>query len=151
MWVLVEKAARTLTLTDGSREVLKARIGLGKTPVGAKREQGDQRTPEGVYRLCMTKENGKYGLSLGLTYPNAEDARRGYAEGRIDEPTLRAVEAAANEGRRPPWGTALGGEIYLHEGDTDTDWTAGCIALRHEDMAALFAYRQQIEAVEIQP
>ena len=73
------------------------------------------------------------------------------AQGVIDKPTLCAVEAAVAQGRRPPWGTPLGGEIYLHEGDVAADWSAGCISLAAEDMAVLYAYRSQIEDVEIRP
>lgn len=151
MRVQIEKAARRLTLWDGARAIGEARVALGREPVGAKRLNGDGRTPEGVYRICLIKERGKYGLSLGLDYPNEADARRAFCEGMIDRPTLMAVESALREGRRPPWGTALGGEIYLHEGPTDRDWTEGCVALSPADMAALFACRDRIEAVEILP
>lgn len=126
-------------------------MALGRDPVGPKRREGDGKTPEGVYHICLSKESGKYGRSLGIAYPNGHDARHAYTEGEISVEELRAVESAQADSRRPPWGTALGGEIYLHEGRTDRDWTQGCIALAPEDMAVLFAYREQIEAVEIKP
>ncbi len=151
MRVEIRKSLRQLTLWDGARPVLRARVALGREPAGPKRRAGDQKTPEGEYRICLARENGKYGLSLGLDYPNAADARLALAEGAIDATTLRAVETALAQGRRPPWGSALGGEIYLHEGPVDTDWTAGCVALEHEAMAALYALRGQIEAVVIYP
>lgn len=150
MRIVIWKAERCLTLTDDGRELLHARVALGREPVGPKLGEGDGRTPEGVYRICLAKENGKYGLSLGLNYPNAEDARAAFARGEIDRQTLDAVEAAVAEERRPPWGSPLGGEIYLHEGDVDRDWTQGCVALSPADMAVLWRYRGQIEAVEIQ-
>ena len=151
MRIVIEKERRLLRLLDGGAEVLRARVALGRQPVGPKRRAGDGRTPEGVYRVCLAKENGKYGLSLALSYPSRDDAARAFSEGAIDRETLQAVAAAEAEGRRPPWGTPLGGEIYLHEGPVDTDWTAGCVALRREDMAALFALRERVEAVEIRP
>ena len=151
MIVRIEKAARRLTLWDGERVIREARVALGREPVGAKRLRGDGRTPEGVYRICLVKEPGQYGLSLGLDYPNEADARRAFGEGVIDRATLEAVVSARREGRRPPWGTALGGEIYLHEGPTDRDWTEGCVALAPWDMAELFACRDRIEQVEILP
>lgn len=151
MRAVIEKSRRLLSLWDGGREILHARIALGREPVGVKSCEGDGKTPEGVYRICTVKENGKYGLSLGLTYPNAADARRAWGEGAIDLATLAAVETAIQERRRPPWGSPLGGEIYLHEGAVDTDWTQGCIALNKADMAALWACRNQIEDVEIRP
>lgn len=149
MRVLIDKKERLLRLLDGQREVLRARVALGRQPVGPKRREGDLKTPEGVYQICLAKENGKFGLSLGLNYPNAEDARLAYAQGAIDQLTLCAVQAAITEGRRPPWGSPLGGEIHLHEGQVDTDWTAGCVALLPQDMAALYRYRSLIEDVEI--
>ena len=149
MRILVEKAKRRLMLLNGERALLCARVALGCAPVGAKRLEGDGKTPEGVYRICLCKEQGKYGHSLGLDYPNAEDARRAYAQGMIDTATLTAVETAIRGGRRPPWGTPLGGEIYLHEGSVTADWTQGCIALTPEDMAVIWNWRGQIEAVEI--
>ena len=151
MRVIIHKAARELWLLEGERVALHARIALGSQPCGAKRREGDGRTPEGRYRICLVREAGKYGLSLGLNYPNAEDARLALAEGRIDADTCRKIEAADAEQRRPPWGSLLGGEIYLHEGDTETDWTAGCVALAREDMAMLFACHERIESVEILP
>ena len=151
MRVMIHKAARELRLLNGERVVLLARVALGSCPLGPKQREGDGKTPEGHYQICLTREAGKYGLSIGINYPNAEDARRALAQGRIDVGTCRAIEAAEAERRRPPWGSPLGGEIYLHEGDTDADWTAGCVALKREDMAALFAYRDQIQSVEILP
>ena len=151
MRILIQKSLRLLTLWQDDRALLCARVALGRNPVGAKERQGDLRTPEGVYQICLAKEQGKYGMSLALNYPNAEDARRGFETGLIDRFTWHAVADAVAAGRRPPWGSPLGGEIYLHEGDTHTDWTAGCIALTQSDMAVLYAYRSQIEDVEIRP
>ena len=149
MRVVVDKQARTLWLLEGARAVLRARVALGREPRGPKRCAGDGRTPEGVYQICLVKAAGKYGQSLGLNYPNAADARYAAAQGLIDTPTLAAIEAALSRGERPPWGTPLGGEIYLHAGGAQQDWTEGCIALDTADMAVLFAYREQITEVEI--
>ncbi|MEA4999412.1 MAG: L,D-transpeptidase family protein [Candidatus Limiplasma sp.] len=151
MRVVIEKSLRQLTLWDGEQALLRTRVALGRNPVGGKQREGDLRTPEGLYQICLAKEQGKYGKSLGLNYPNAEDAHRGFQSGQIDQTTLQAVVDAVAAGRRPPWGTPLGGEVYLHAGDVQADWTAGCIALAQEDMDVLFACRNQIEDVEIRP
>jgi len=151
MRVMIFKAARALCLLDGEQTVLRARVALGRCPAGPKQCEGDGKTPEGRYRICLMREAGKYGRSLGLNYPNAQDARLAFEQGRIDAETRRAIETAEVEERRPPWGSPLGGEIYLHEGDTAVDWTAGCIALAQEDMAVLYAHRYRIESIEILP
>lgn len=149
MRIVIEKSARRLTLWDGERLVLRCRVGLGREPVGPKEREGDGRTPEGEYRICLVKEAGKYGRSLGLSYPNEADARRARAQGRIDEQTLSAILRACAEGRRPPWGSPLGGEIYIHEGGSATNWTQGCIALDERNMDELFPLWERVETVEI--
>ena len=70
-------------------------------------------------------------------------------EGRLDAELLHLFEEAERETKRPPWGTSLGGEIYIHAGGSDRDWTAGCIALDEADMAKLFAITEHGDTVLI--
>ena len=150
MKIWIRKSIRRLTVVDDKQTVFSCRIALGSQPVGAKSAQGDGRTPEGRYFICLVKEAGKYGRSLGLSYPNEQDAQHAFIEGRIDERTLVNIQNACAENRRPPWGSPLGGEIYIHEGGTASDWTAGCIALDEKDMDALFPLWQQVGEVIIE-
>lgn len=149
MQIIIRKGARRLVLMNGETPVLACRAALGSEPEGAKRMQGDGRTPEGTYFICLVKENGRYGRSLGLSYPNPQDAQTAFGEGRIDQRTLLNIQAAHAQRRRPPWGSPLGGEIYIHEGGSAGDWTAGCIALDPPDMDRLFPYWPQVEEVLI--
>lgn len=149
--VLVEKAKRLLTLTRGGETLLTCRVGLGSCPTGRKRMQGDGRTPEGVYTVCLIKEQGKYGRSLGLSYPGREDTELALREGRIDLSTHQAIVSRLAAGERPPWGSPLGGEIYIHEGGAHRDWTQGCIALEAQHMDVLYAHWRDVEAVTICP
>ncbi len=151
MRILIQKAERTLSVWDGERCLYRCAVGLGRVPTGAKCAEGDGRTPEGSYRICLVKDPGKYGRSLGLSYPGLHDAEAGLARGAIDAPTYAAIAKAHAERRRPPWGTPLGGEIYIHEGGSHADWTQGCIALDARDMDAVFPHRDAIETVEIVP
>ncbi len=151
MVIRVSKKKRLLTLWDGEREIAACPIALGRSPTGAKERESDGKTPEGIYHICLVKENGRHGQSLGLDYPSPADADAALKQGRIDTRTHAVIVSAHQEGRRPPWGTPLGGEIYLHAGGVDRDWTQGCIALKEEDMARLFALRKMIERVEIRP
>ena len=99
MEVLIWKARRMLESRQEGRVLLRCPIALGREPVGPKEREGDGRTPEGTYYICLIKEAGKYGKSLGLSYPSPEDAARGFAAGRIDEGALDAVRRASR--RRP--------------------------------------------------
>lgn len=151
MKLVIEKARRRLTLYHQEAAVFSCRVGLGREPMGPKRAEGDGRTPEGRYFICLVKEAGKYGRSLGLSYPGPDDAQLALDEGRIDECTRENILLSHQQHRRPPWGSPLGGEIYIHEGGSLRDWTQGCIALDAADMDALFPYRDQMEEVLIVP
>ncbi len=149
--LLIYKKERRLSLLDDSgREVFPCPVGLGFAPLGPKEQEGDGRTPEGSYFICLRRETGKYGMALGVSYPNEDDAQRAFLAGRINEKTWTAITSANREYRRPPWGTALGGEIYLHGGGA-SDWTAGCIALSDEDMKNLFPLVEERDQVIIFP
>lgn len=136
MEIRIRKADRLLLLLDAEgREVFRAVIALGKCPVGPKKKAGDGKTPEGEYFVCL-KKLGKYGPSLGVSYPNESDALRNPKD--TDAALLARIRESALSMERPPWGSALGGEIYIHGGGTQSDWTAGCIALKDADARYLY-------------
>ena len=105
-----------------------------------------EKTPEGRYFVCL-KKRGKYGPSLGISYPSASDALRLGA----DENLLQCIREREAQGVRPPWGSFMGGEIYIHGGGTETDWTAGCIALEDADAETLYALCEEGTEVVILP
>ena len=131
--IVVRKGERRLYLIRNHTVWKDFAVALGSAPVGPKEREGDGRTPEGIYRVCLKKQ-GKWGPSLGISYPNRADALRCGA----DEELLRAIEAAEASGTRPPWGSALGGEIFIHGGGTARDWTGGCVALSDADAETLY-------------
>ena len=49
--ILIRKAERSLQIISDGRVLHEYRISLGRQPVGPKRQQGDQRTPEGIYTI----------------------------------------------------------------------------------------------------
>ena len=136
--VVVEKGARRLRLYAGGELVRVRRVVLGFEPVADKVRQGDGRTPEGDFQICMKNERSKFYLSLGLTYPNAEDAERGLRDGLITRAEHKSITRALAAGRCPPWNTALGGEVFIHGGGTSGDWTLGCVALENPEIKELF-------------
>jgi lipoprotein-anchoring transpeptidase ErfK/SrfK len=129
--VLVEKAGRRLTVYDGDRPVKAYRVDVGRSP-GDKHREGDMRTPEGTFYICVHNEHSKYTRSLGLSYPNIEDARRGLRDGLITRAQYNRIVEAIRDGRQPPWNTPLGGEIMIHGNSRNQpgkEWTAGCVGL----------------------
>ena len=134
MRIQIKKAARRLTLYDDeNKPAFTCAIALGRCPAGPKEREGDGKTPEGRYFVCV-KKIGKFGPSLGVSYPNERDALRANAP----EDLTTCIRERAERGERPPWGSFLGGEIYLHGGGAETDWTAGCVAMNGGDARTLY-------------
>jgi lipoprotein-anchoring transpeptidase ErfK/SrfK len=136
--IVVSKSKRQLVLYAGGEVVRTYRIALGKNPSDDKVRQGDRATPEGDFYVCVKNARSNFYLSLGLSYPNAEDAERGLRDKLITRAERDAIVRAIRNKRRPPWDTALGGEIFIHGGGTDGDWTWGCVALANTDIKELF-------------
>ncbi len=137
--LVVKKSNRSLELFDGDRLIKTYTIALGFSPDGDKEKQGDGRTPEGDFYVFTKNEKSKFYLSLGLSYPNIEDARRGLKEKIITQNEYDQIIKAVKEKKSPPQNTALGGDIYIHGGGTTSDWTWGCVALERENIKELFA------------
>jgi murein L,D-transpeptidase YafK len=131
--VLVEKAARRLTLyaADGSVVRVYRGIQLGWNPTGAKRFAGDGRTPEGHYRIDRGLEDSAYHLALHISYPSA-------------------VDVANARGRDP------GGAIFVHGQPNGMarpagDWTAGCIALSNSEIEEVWSLVGDGTPIDIAP
>jgi murein L,D-transpeptidase YafK len=74
--VVVSKKKREMALLRGESVLRTYRIALGREPVGAKRAEGDGRTPEGRYTIDWRNARSKYHLSLHISYPDAADVAR---------------------------------------------------------------------------
>ena len=149
--LVVLKAERRLELHQDGTVVKTYRIGLGNTPTGPKLRQGDGRTPEGTFYVCVKNPRSKFHRSLGLSYPTPADADRGLAEQLITPAAHAAILSAHRTRSTPPWDTALGGEIFIHGHGSGSDWTLGCIALDDAEMTDLYARVAKGTPVEIRP
>lgn len=134
--ILVEKAARKMTLFQDGTAVRIWPIALGFDPEGDKIREGDGKTPEGLFTIDRINPRSQFTLSLGLDYPQAEDRAR------------------AKAGGYDP-----GGDIMIH-GQPNAmpvgmkgkgDWTAGCIALINSQMRELWEVAGVGTKVEIRP
>ena len=94
---------------------------LGFAPTGHKTFEGDGKTPEGRYYIDRKNPNSQFYLSLGISYPNAQD---------------RAKAAAL--------GKSPGGDIFIHGTPAfstfgQDDWTWGCIAVSNHEMRRIYS------------
>ena len=71
--VVVDKAARRLTLMREGAVLAEYAISLGGAPAGHKQREGDERTPEGTYVIDWRNGQSIAHLSLHISYPNADD------------------------------------------------------------------------------
>ncbi len=127
---------------DNSQSCWKVALGVDQQgrPSGTmdKTQQGDRRTPEGWFRTS-DKPWSQYQDAILIHYPSTRHAQRALEEGRIQQGMLQKIALAELAGTPPPQDTVLGGEILLHGGGSQVDWTWGCIALNNNDLDELRA------------
>lgn len=136
--IVVLKSQRRLELSDGGELIRTYRIALGREPVGAKRQEGDLRTPEGRYVIDYRNENSAFHRALHISYP-------------------RPHEVAAARAR----GVAPGGLIMIHGLPNDApflgrlhrfaDWTLGCIAVTNDEIEEIWRVVPDGTPIEIRP
>jgi len=152
----VRKSERRLTAecVGGGRLVFP--IALAREP-GAKREAGDQRMPEGEYRIAGPARTSRFHLFIPFDYASRADADLALAEHRIDAQVHAAIAAAHAHGRMPPQDTPLGGALGLHgegvrwRGDLDLNWTLGCVAVSDRAIEQLARLLRRGTPVRIAP
>jgi murein L,D-transpeptidase YafK len=136
--IVVRKHDRKLELYSGKNLLKTYKIALGFNPEPDKEREGDGATPEGEFYVFVKNIKSAYYLSLGLSYPNEEDAKRGLRDGLINGSEYDAIIKAIQSKKMPPQYTRLGGLIYIHGHGTAKDWTWGCVALENDDIKELF-------------
>lgn len=136
--IVVRKSQRKLELFSGKTLVRTYKIGLGLNPIPDKQREGDRATPEGEFYIFVKNSRSAYHLSLGVSYPNIEDAERGLKDGLITQKEHDAIVRAISRKEAPPQYTALGGLIYIHGNGAGSDWTWGCVAMENEEIEELY-------------
>ncbi len=137
-WVHVDKSDRLLRLMQDEKEVARLRIALGRQPVGQKRQEGDNRTPEGRYLLDYRNPNSGYFKSIHISYPTAEQRRQAKARS-MDPGGLVMIHGQKN---------GFGGLAAITQ---RFDWTCGCIALDNTDMQTLWDALELPVPIRIDP
>src|SRR5260221_6465374 len=131
----VYKSKRELLLISNGKVIRKYQIALGGSPVGHKRFEGDQKTPEGIYIIDERNPRSRFHKSSHISYPNTED-----------------LEYASKHNKSP------GGELYIHglgkfgylgKMHTLKDWTLGCIAVTNEEIEEIYALVKNGTRIEI--
>ncbi len=148
--IIIHKSKRTLELYADGKLIQTYRTVFGGDPIGHKAVEGDNKTPEGKYTI-VTRHRSRFHLFLGISYPNAADAKVGLDKKDISQSEYEAIVKAEAQGKQPPWKTKLGGAIGIHGGGILFDWTAGCIAVTDEAIEEIYALATHGTDVEILP
>lgn len=149
--IVVLKSKRKLELYSDGVLVRTYQVGLGLNPVCDKTREGDRCTPEGDFYIFTKNPKSAYHLSLGISYPNIEDAKRGLQDRLISKSEHDEILRAIQRKMAPPQYTALGGLIYIHGNGAKSDWTLGCVALENEDIGELYRAVERGTPVTIEP
>lgn len=119
--VKVKKSENKMYLLESDRVIKEYHVVFGTNPKGHKQQEGDEKTPEGIYTLDYKKEDSSFYRSMHISYPNEQDKAN-----------------AKNLGVSP------GGFIMVHGQRNGFgwlapiaqwfNWTDGCIALTNSEM-----------------
>lgn len=135
--IVIEKSARKLSTFRAGRFIKSYRIALGHNPTGTKEQEGDMKTPQGIYAIDGRNPASDFHLALHVSYPSAEDRRRA---------AIRGVDPGSDiEIHGLPNGAA---SSAFHP---RTDWTAGCIAVTNDEIEELWRITPEGTLVEIKP
>ncbi|KRD75001.1 L,D-transpeptidase family protein [Lysobacter sp. Root983] len=129
--IVIDKSERRMDLLREGRVIGRYRIDLGDAPQGHKQRRGDERTPEGEYRISDRNPNSAFHLSLRVSYPNERDRRW-----------------AREQGVDP------GGDIMIHGGSARwwrEDWTDGCAAVSDGEIEEIWRRVPTGTPIRIQP
>ena len=154
--IVVDKSGNKLYLVRSGRVVnvdetdISWNISLGTVPEGHKQEEGDKKTPEGLYRYTDYDSHSSYHGSLLIHYPSPIDARAAVEDGRIAIETQQEIERSAKNKQAPPMLTGMGGYILVHGTHKKGEdlfpsnvrylYTDGCVGMSNDDIDELRDY-----------
>src|SRR4029453_6837835 len=112
--IVVEKSQHRLSLFHRGTLLRSYLVALGQQPVGDKVRVGDNRTPEGFFRIGAGNQGSRYHRALKISYPDA-----------------------AHRARARSLGVSPGGDIMIYGlparqagvggAHRDFDWTGGAM------------------------
>ena len=131
--------------------IKKYTIMLGREPIGPKQQEGDNKTPEGIYKLDWKHPNSSYYRSLHVSYPNEEDkenARRLGIENPGGDIMVHGMpnKMAGYDFEKYPETREIAYQTLYY-----TDWTAGCIAVTNPEILEIYNQVQTPIKIEINP
>jgi murein L,D-transpeptidase YafK len=136
--VVVKKSESRLYLRQNDKDIASFKVAFGAEPEGHKRQEGDERTPEGRYVLDSKNSNSAYYKAIHISYPNGQDRASAKALG-VDPGGAIMIHGQRN---------GLG---WLAPVAQWFNWTDGCVAVSNKDMDTIWKAVDVGTPVEILP
>jgi murein L,D-transpeptidase YafK len=134
--IVVEKAARKLSIFREGQRLKTYRVALGRNPIGPKEKEGDMKTPEGIYKIDSRNAQSSFHLALHISYPSVDDS-------------AHAAESGVSAGFDIMLHGIRNGLGWMGAFHRWKDWTAGCIALTDEEIEELWRVTPDGTTIEI--
>ncbi|MCI0505734.1 MAG: L,D-transpeptidase family protein [Gammaproteobacteria bacterium] len=119
--IVVYKSQRKLVIRRGGETLKEYSVALGGVPIGPKTQEGDEKTPEGSYKIDYRKPDSAFHLALHISYPDEQEKSEAAARG-VSPGGLIMVHGIRN------------GFGFLGRLHRILDWTNGCIAVTNQEI-----------------
>lgn len=142
--LLVEKSKYRLTVFDSGKAIKSYPVVFGGNPKGDKLHEGDQKTPEGIFRVKDFYPHADWSKFIWLDYPTPTSWRKHFKAklaGEIDFALPIGGEIGIH-------GVPSGGDVLI---DGGSNWTLGCVSLKNRDVDEIYEFVKVGTVVEIVP
>ena len=136
--ILVIKHHHTLTLFRDGQPIKQYSVALGRGGIGPKQQAGDNKVPEGTYRIVSRNPHSAFYRALRVGYPTPSQAATARARG-IDPGGGIMIHGIRN---------GLG---WLGPAQRLIDWTKGCITVTDPEMDEIWEAVPDGTPIEIRP
>lgn len=118
-WILIDKLQYCLEIHSHGQMIKRYPVSFGPGAHKRKLRQDRASTPEGRYQICGRQPKAQWHKAFDLNYPTS-----------VDKARLKLLAP----------GQDIGGEIQIHGGGIEDNWTWGCIGMRNADIDELFRH-----------
>jgi hypothetical protein len=145
-------------------------VTFGNSPDGHKKKDGDEKTPEGSYKVCSKFRSPLRHKFIALDYPNLDDVSEAWRAKRITPEQHKELLHDLKKNGCPSHNTPLGGAVGIHSYTDRNRWiklfnrlsrtqklfqhlglSDGCIVLSIDDLDKLYPLVEKGTPVVIHP
>jgi murein L,D-transpeptidase YafK len=136
--IVVEKHTHTLTLYRQGKVLKTYHVALGRGGIGSKVQAGDNRVPEGLYRIVGRNAHSAFHRALKVGYPTLVQVRQAQARG-VDPGGDIMIHGIKN---------GLG---WIGTLQRQVDWTKGWVAVTDPEIEEIWRVVPDGTPIEIDP